>query len=340
MKFSTLKSSLTLSVCSVLLVAACGGGGSSEGGNSTTASTVNFNNAKDVAAQAYAASESVSAQSGASGELAGSLVTGVTLHSGRSGVIGTSLRQLYRGLDAQTAGNLVTGVETTEACTNGGTISVSATVANEGQVSNGDSLSITTNGCVEGDVKLNGGIRFTFSNLTGTIGPDTTWSATLAIVYSNLTTEVNGEVLRVNGDLTVGYVQTNSLIAKASASSSSLQVTYTSNGETIVDYTLSSLNCEATINSSSYTHRADYTVSGKLGNLGNTSYTVTTNTRFEGNAGAFPSKGSMTVKATDNTSLTLTAVDSTNVRIDLDTNGDGGIDQTINTTWDDLASRV
>ena len=38
----------------------------------------------------------------------------------------------------------------------------------------------------------------------------------------------------------------------------------------------------------------------------------------------------------NNSSARLTAIDNVNVRIDIDTNGDGAIDDTINTTWVEL----
>jgi hypothetical protein len=292
-----------------------------------------------VAAHAFTASDSLNAQSSAAGDLGGSVATGVSINIGRTGLIRASLQQLYRGLDAKSAGNLVTGVETSKSCADGGSISAKATIAVEGQVSSGDNVSITANNCVEGGLKLNGGVSFAFSDVTGTIGSEAAWSATLAILYSNFTTEAKGEVLRVNGDLRLGYSQTSSVVASASATGNSLQISFTRNGTTVVDRTMSNFNYSGTINSDVFTYSANYTLSGKLGKLGNTSYTVKTNTPFKATGSAFPSEGSLTVTATDNTALTLTALDSINVRIDLDTNGDGKIDETINTTWSDLSSR-
>jgi hypothetical protein len=342
LKASTSKITFAVSVCSALLVAGCGGGGSSNNGGSFTASNVNSSNAQDVAAQAFTASASLNSQSSTASSVGSALPTGVSIDVGSSGLIGASLQQLYGGLRARTAGNLATGVQTTDTapCSGGGSITATGTVATQGTVSNGDSLSMTANNCVEGGLKLNGGMSITFSNVSGTVGSNSAWGATMAVQFSGLSIEANGDLVRANGDMTLAYNQTSSVVANASASGSSLQLSLARNGTTIVDRTLSNFGYDSSVNSDLFTYSANYTLSGNLARLGNTSYSVKTNTAFKQTGSAFPSAGSFTVTATDKTSATLTALDSINVRIDLDTNGDGAIDGSINTTWADLKKRV
>ena len=50
----------------------------------------------------------------------------------------------------------------------------------------------------------------------------------------------------------------------------------------------------------------------------------------------FPYSGILKITATDNSSVILTALDAVNVRLDVDENGDGTIDQTSDTTWTSL----
>lgn len=57
---------------------------------------------------------------------------------------------------------------------------------------------------------------------------------------------------------------------------------------------------------------------------------------FEGFDNNFPSAGSLLVEGDGGTSARLTALDEVNVRIELDTDGDGAVDETIDTTWQAL----
>jgi hypothetical protein len=58
---------------------------------------------------------------------------------------------------------------------------------------------------------------------------------------------------------------------------------------------------------------------------------------FAGEGFDYPSSGALLVEG-ENSSARLTAIDNVNVTIEVDSNGDGVIDDTINTTWADLTS--
>jgi hypothetical protein len=260
------------------------------------------------------------------------------VESSTDGLIKVSLAQLYKGLDVQSANNLATGVTTsgTGACTSGGTISVSVSEAVSGTVSNGDSMSITANNCSENGELLNGQITYKFSNISGTIGSSTAWGATLALNFTNMTVQSGGVTIGDNGDMTLSYNQSSSQVATATVSGSSLQMNLTESNGTFITRTLTAYNFSSSINGSSNTFSSNFTLAGNSPSLGGVSYTVKTNTSFSSTGGAYPSVGSLTVTGASNSSATLTAISSTNVRIDINNNG---ATQTINTTWADLASR-
>ena len=60
-----------------------------------------------------------------------------------------------------------------------------------------------------------------------------------------------------------------------------------------------------------------------------------TETTFQGNEGEYPNTGVLLVRG-DNSSARLVAIDATNVRIEIDTNGDGTVDEIIELTWAEL----
>ena len=339
MKFFASKACIAVAIGSAFLLTACGGGSpAASSTTTTTASMITSSNAPDVAAHAFSASDGLAGQSNSSS----TLLTGVSTDTVSSGLLDSSLLQIYRALDVRSAANLVTGVTSTASasCTNGGTIAVTASIAVAGKISNGDSLSITATNCVEGTTKLNGGLGVTFSNMAGTFGSSSIWSGTLALTFTNLSVDTGTESSTANGDLTLIYSQTGFQNSTAVVSGNSLQLTLTKSGVTVVNRTLSAFKHTSSINSTLYTYNNNYTLAGNFPKLGNVSYAVKTITDFKKQAGSYPYQGSMIITAGDKTTATLTAIDSINVKIELDKNGDGVIDETINTTWVALKNRI
>lgn len=329
---------------SACILAACGGGGGGDSGTSASNSNSSSNptpvgvitsaNAPDAVAYAYSGVQDLSTQS----NTGASLATGVSVNVPTAGLITASLAQLYKGLDVQPV-NLVTGVtaSTTAACTTGGTISVSVTEAVSGTVSSGDSMVITANNCAENGEVMNGQISYGFSNVSGTIGSSTAWGATLTLNYANMTLQSGGVTIGANGDMSLSYSQSSSQVATAAVSGSSLQMNLTESNGTVISRKLTAYNFNSSINGNSNTFSSNFTLAGSSPALGNVNFTVKTNTPFNAIGGANPSVGSITVTAADGSSATLTAIDSTNVKIDIVNNG---VDQTINTTWAALISRI
>jgi len=237
--------------------------------------------------------------------------------------------------------NLATGVtiNNTGACSGGGTISVTVSEAISGTVSNGDSMSVTANSCSENGRTINGRIDYGFSNLSGTISSSSAWSGSVALKYSNVTLRTGGFTIGADGDMSLSYNQSSYQHATSAISGSSIQMDLTKSDGTVGQRKLTNYQLNASVNGSSNTSIQFY-VDWQFSKLGNINFTVTTRTPFQATGAENRSAGSTTVTAANKSSATLTAIDSTNVRIDIDSNGDGAIDQTINTTWADLKSRI
>lgn len=325
------------------LLASCGGGGGGGGGISNPlspagVSIINASNAPDAVAYAFSGQRDLGAQS----RTTESLATGVSVGSQPVGATAATLLALYKGLAATPLNNLVTGVVTsrTVACAGGGSITAAANVLTSGSLNNGDSLSIAANSCAENGQLINGRLDFVFSDLTGTIGSTTAWSATLTITFSQFSVQSGGVTIIDTGDMTLAYSQTNAQVATESARGLSLQENLTKSDGTVITRTLTSYTFTDSVNGGTSTSSANFTLSGSSPKLGSVSFTVKTNTPFTVIGSADPSTGSMTVTAADKSSATLNVLDSATVRIDVDTNGDGVIDHTITTTWADLNSRI
>jgi hypothetical protein len=320
-------------------LAACGGGGGSSATTTPTLqSSITSSNMQDVGAQGYAATTDLNAQVGTS---ASSFVTGVSVDTASSGVLGVTLQEVYRAIDARAADNQVVGVAISQTvqCTSGGSMQISGNVASSNTISAGDSLSITTTNCVERGITLNGAFSVTFKSITGIPGESSSWNGTIGITYTNFSIAQPGDTASFTGDVTLAVNQTSLGTAGFTATANSFTTNTTHNG-TSASMTVTNLNYGGSLASGLYTYHTNYTMSGNLGKLGNSTFTVKTLADFKQGSTGFPSQGAIKVTATDNSSLTLTAIDSTNVRLDLDKNGDGVTDETTTTTWTSLQTHL
>lgn len=349
MKTPSITTTFIVAFIAALSLSACGGGGGGGGGSGAPAaatqpsSTVTSANAPDVAANAFAAAAMLN---GAATDGPVPILSNSADASGGmkgKGVIDETLRQINKVLDAKSAGNLsIRAAATYEeplACTTSGTVIVTVTEAISGAVSNGDSITWTANNCVEGALRINGSFRVEFSNISGTPSSTSAWGATLRVTYSNFNLSEGSESVTIHGDMTIAFSQASSTNASYNISGTSFSVTATSAGVTS-SQTLSAFIYNANYASGVYTFRSDFTISGTFPTLGLASYVVKTNIPFKQREGSYPHEGSMTVTATDNTSLRLNVIDSVNVQIQLDKNGDGIYEESTSMTWTALESRL
>lgn len=326
-----------LSAACVLALSACGGGGSSgnTGGSApapvSTLSPITSANAPRVASNAYAAAVTIS---DSSTSLNG-LLTGVTLDRAPIGVVSPVLklvRQAYARDGQPLLTALLTGVTITEACSGGGSIAIDATVRSQDTVSNGDTLKITGNNCVEDGDTINGTLSATFSNISGDMLNSSTWTATLDTSFTNFSLRNGNETLGINGDMKVAVNQTNATSNSVTISGRSLQTTEQQSGLTLATRTLTEYAMTGTTRGTTVTSTASFTMSGSTNALGQFSYTVKNLQPFVTNGTGIPGAGSLIVNGAAS-SVTLTVLSTTSVRLDYSAKGDGVVTQTNNLGW-------
>jgi hypothetical protein len=338
------KQLILLGLGSALVLSGCGGGGGSSGGTGgtgagavttpvSTLSPVTAANATQVAASAYA---STTALSDSSAPVNG-LLTGVSIEGAKAGVVAPVL-DLVRKVYPRTT-PLLTGVTMTEACTGGGTMSVDANLRNQQTISNGDTLKISANNCVEDGVVINGSISIAMSNITGDIVNSYNWSATLDTSFVNFNVRSGLETASIGGDMKIAMTQTSMTNVTIDVSGKSLQLVEQRSGLTLGTYTLSNYAMNETINGSTVRSAASFTIAGNSSGLGQFSYTVKNLQPFVSNGTLNPSSGSLIVHGASS-SVTLTSTSSSSVRLEHSAKGDGVITQTSNLSWTELMAAL
>jgi hypothetical protein len=302
-------------------------------------------NAPDVAATAYTTVTSVGSNASSSVGLVGATSVGASGTAADNGLVAVTLQQITRVLEQKAAGGTGFGAMSTAtqsvSCSTSGSISYTLTRAADGIVSNGDSVTITANNCVEGSARYSGSFSAQFANLSGTPSATGAWSATLQMSYSAFgiaLTDASGTAsLTYNGGVSIAVNQVSASNASYTISGSSFGFVFVYQGKTLTQI-LRNFNLTGSNVSGTYTSSADFALSGSSPTLGTMSYTVKTNLPFK-RTGTYPSQGSITVTAGNGSSVKLTAIDSTYVQLQVDKNGDGVYEESNTMTWVALSSR-
>jgi hypothetical protein len=209
-----------------------------------------------------------------------------------------------------------------------GTISGSFNDAdNDLTLSTGDTVSMSANNCNFGGVVMNGSISLTNVSVTGDeLSPP--YSLQFTLQASNFSVSVSGEAVVMRGDGTIIESSNDGISFTSSFSGNGIEIT--AGAESLI---LTNYNIQETENQGAYSISINATISSS--GLGG-SVTVTTNAALTG-VGAFDAdSGRITCVGAGNTSVTLVVVDSIDVQLEVDEDGDGNIDQTLPAVWTDL----
>jgi hypothetical protein len=327
-----------LTIGSALVLSACGGGGGGPGatgsvpGPTSTLSTITTGNASNVASNAYVASTVISDSSSSLTDV----LTGVSIGGASISTVSPVLKLVKH---AHASPQLLTGVTISDSCSGGGTVSIDATIRNQQTISNGDTMTVTANNCVEDGSTLNGAMTITFSDVSGDILNTWTFGATLDTRFNNFSVVSGSEAMAVNGDMKIAINQTNSTTSSLTISGKSLQTTEQKAGTTVATRTLANYSLTGSTRGTTITSAANFTLSGNSSALGQFAYSVKNVEPFVRTGGAMPSTGSLIVNGASS-SVTITVAGSSGVRLDYSAKGDGAITQTTTQSWAEFLASI
>lgn len=327
------------------LTAACGGGGGGGGGSSAGGGSSGGSAPGTSSSAAVALSSSNSNAAAATVEDSLFLTTGVAGSTAviPVGVVVTPAQRFnladFVSAQLQAINNfkggiasipLGTVVTSSVACSAGGSLTITLDdTDNSGAFSTNDTMALTFNSCNEDGSVINGTMSAANVVLNKTSATAYTFSGAMSI--TNLTFTDGPDTGVINGSINFSESTSDSILITTTVSVSALNVALAT--ETLA---ISGFTATVTDNFSTgqYTVASSGTVtSSKLGG----SVTFTTPTTLRGVGSGYPSTGVVKVSGASS-SLTMTALSSTSVRLDIDSNNDGTIDSTSTTTWAALES--
>jgi hypothetical protein len=309
------------------LLMACGGGGGS--GNPVASPdptlSIDSNNAMLVAKVSY---ESALA-SGGLGSLSGN---GLLIGSAPDGVAKFNDAVVAAAKLGASQAQVPVPAETTP-CASSGAVTVSGEIADPitPTLSPGDFFEIDYDACDDGlgDV-IDGVMRLSINSFSGDfLGELFEMNVTLTLNTFQVTT--GQDVTSSHGDATVSLNTLMSPTVSTSLSGNSMRIDANAMSELLTNYS-SAITVDGGLVPSPNTMSASGTLdSTQLSGIIGYSTPVT----FTGFGSEYPSSGQFLVSG-GASSLRLIAIDNVNVSIELDTNGDGTVDETLQTTWVEL----
>ncbi|MBV0881919.1 hypothetical protein KTQ42_21825 [Noviherbaspirillum sp. L7-7A] len=328
-----------------LVFSACGGGGGggNDGSNAGTANanpnTSNGTNTTVAAITKANYSEVASIAVDPVGELlnldqvTGSLTSGVEIRGTRFG-LGDATLAIYSRFRGRN-GQLITGAAYTENCSGGGSITINESSASDQSVTVGDSASITAINCKESGLPtFNGKLSLKVTAVSGDPVNSTRYSMTLAGLYDNFTFITGNESVSINGDIAISASQNGSDTVNIGIRGNALGFSVVQSGVTTGSYRLSDYSFSGTDANGAVSLSGKYGVSGTSPKLGG-QYAFAVETLqpiVVGSSSDHPSSGVLIVRGAP-ASVTVTAINSSSVRLDYSDNGDGTVSATRTLAW-------
>lgn len=140
---------------------------------------------------------------------------------------------------------LLPGVAQKFDCEFGGSIALSGAMANQNRLTQGDEVTVVTDNCrrpegstdAAGDL-VNGVMRLSVKEMSGTPSPDSVWSGTIAVRYDNLVTVSDEGTESLNGDAEIKVSQSASENQVLAATGKELRLTQQAPGKTAMGLVL------------------------------------------------------------------------------------------------------
>lgn len=296
-----------------LVIAGCGGGGSDA--PVAVPATITMQNAPAIAGEVSASA----LESGDLGDLLGAGGFVANVGPGLSKVARAAVDSKVSAIASQAG-----GAETIP-CTVSGSITISATIADPNTLSPGDSISAQFSMCDDGSgVVSNGSFQFVINEFGGDLAAGD-FNLDVTLIVTNFQVIENGETSSLDGDVSVSLSTSQGIAAAVTVSGSSLTVSDGTSTATLGSFstTVGGDGVTYTVDSQGTLNASDF--EGQV--------TYDTPVVFQGTGEEYPFTGELLITGANDATIRLIALDSQNVRLELDLDGDGAVDEIIDTTW-------
>lgn len=334
--FRTTVRATALGLGVALGLAGCGGGGGDAGSPAVPAP----GNGLAISSSNYAAvAQSTVSSMGYLGDTSG-VVTGAEVSS-KPQLLPLAVEQAKRGLARlQSGGAVLSGVQTSEVvpCSQGGSLTLVINDAgNNGRLDAGDGITIDAAACIEQGVKIQGRIALTVQSLTG-VYDSNNYSATVAMTLTGFVVTTGSDTAQGDGSITVTLGSTPAGVTDIGLDVPSLALSGTEAGQAY-STKLTGVHMALRNETVGGVARTSLTYTGALSSsaFGSRDVQISTpQTLLVQGSDDFPSSGQLLVTGSGGSKLRLTALSKTQVKLELDADGDGTYETSATKTWLEL----
>lgn len=315
------------------MIAACGGGSSDDSGGLTGGTptaepaTITVENAPLIAGTVAEV---------AMGEGIFSSVFTPTLPIGSIGAdvaVSPVMKSVYSAaMKTANPSQLYATVSGQEPCVVSGTVDVTIDISNPEQPSVNDTFVFEFTNCDDGSgAVVNGGMTITISSLGGDVASGN-FLLGMQIRFSAFAVTEGGETTTAEGSISIEIDTRDPLVTTITVSTSALVTTSAGTEEVLTSLTVR-ITEDASMFPVAVTVETSFTISSpRIGG----SVTVTTSLSLQSSGSEFPFEGELRIEGADGAVIVLIALDANTVRLQIDIDGDGAYDETLDITWDEL----
>jgi hypothetical protein len=309
-----------VTVSTAFLLASCGGSGDLfDDGSAGSATAITSANAVAVAKVAYGSALNSADLAGVGGSI------GITATTPGS-MAKPSAQQQISGFLVDVLQKVPFGPDIFP-CVVSGSLTMSGDIADPLTLTLGDTFTVDADACDDGFGEvLDGSMTMTVSEFTGDLFGNYLLGMNATLDALQVTTV--DDVISSTGDTAVALDTTNNPFVSVSVTGNSMITSSNASTETLSNYSTAQ-TVDAGQTQSPYTLIASGSVDSSL--LSG-AVTYSTPVQFQGFDVDYPHMGELLVTGT-NSSVRLVAINNVDVRIDLDNDGNGSVDEMINTTW-------
>jgi len=224
-------------------------------------------------------------------------------------------------------------------CVTGSIVITENDVPPVGQANVGDTITLTFNACTDGaGAMINGSMTLRITAFSGDVNnPPVTLG--FSVTFNNLTFTEGGDSFTVTGGFTMTMTDNGAGTTTIVMSGTSFAITGMDQGVPINE-SLTNFRFAVSFNDNTGDYSLDFSGTISDGELGG-SVSFDTTTPFQGTAfGQLdldnPDSGVMVVTGAGGSMVILTVTGPNTIQIQVDEDGDGNFETTINTTWDAL----
>jgi hypothetical protein len=217
-------------------------------------------------------------------------------------------------------------------CAVSGTVDVQVDITDPAQPTIDDTFVFKFSNCDDGTgVVVNGGMTITITALSGDLASGN-FLLGMQIGFSAFAVTEDGETVSADGSISIQVDTSNPPVTRITVASSNLVTTSAGMEEVLTSFSVEIIE-DASSFPVAVTVETSFTVSSpRIGGR----VTVTTSLALQSMGADYPFEGELRIEGADGAVIVIIALDANTVRLQIDIDGDGATDETIDMTWDEL----